>query len=236
MESKKIHWMQQAKKTMPSPYEWATSQKDQVYQFSFPACLNWLNASGKHQYGVNFKLEREDQQLIYDLLVYAIGDEKACKKRGIDLNKGILLTGPIGCGKTTLMLLINSFFPSAKQFQMKSARDLSFEFEKQGYQLINRYGKPNFFLTKGNASTGIYCFDDLGVEQIQKFYGIQCNVMAEILLSRYELLRKRKILTHATTNLSASELEAQYGNRVRSRMRELFNLIAFDKKSKDKRK
>ena len=41
--------------------------------------------------------------------------------------------------------------------------------------------------------------------------------------------------THATTNLNAQELEERYGNRVRSRMRQLFNLIAFDKESTDKR-
>ena len=36
--------------------------------------------------------------------------------------------------------------------------------------------------------------------------------------------------------LNAKELENSYGNRVRSRMRQLFNLIAFDKDSIDKRK
>ena len=60
--------------------------------------------------------------------------------------------------------------------------------------------------------------------------------MGEILLSRYELFLKRKIRTHTTTNLNAQELESRYGIRVRSRMRELFNLIAFDKESLDKRK
>jgi DNA replication protein DnaC len=44
------------------------------------------------------------------------------------------------------------------------------------------------------------------------------------------------MLTHATTNLSASELEEIYGNRLRSRMREMFNLVAFDKDASDKRK
>jgi len=42
--------------------------------------------------------------------------------------------------------------------------------------------------------------------------------------------------THATTNLNAHELEDRYGNRVRSRMREMFNLIAFEINSIDKRK
>ncbi|KKL94503.1 hypothetical protein LCGC14_1864050, partial [marine sediment metagenome] len=37
------------------------------------------------------------------------------------------------------------------------------------------------------------------------------------------------------TNLNANELEDRYGKRVRSRMREMFNLIAFKKDAKDKR-
>ena len=228
--------MRQREKTMPSPYDWAASKKGNEYHFSFSDCLSWLDVSGKHQFGANFSIFGKDHQLIFKLLIYAIGDENACLKFGIDLNKGILLSGPIGCGKTTLMLLINSFFPAPKQFQMKSARELSFDFERQGYQLINKYGKSVPHVVGGKFKSGIFCFDDLGIEQVQKFYGNPCNVMAEILLSRHELLHQRKILTHATTNLSASELEAHYGNRVRSRMRELFNLIAFDKDSKDKRK
>jgi len=41
--------------------------------------------------------------------------------------------------------------------------------------------------------------------------------------------------THITTNLSASEIETAYGNRIRSRMRNMLNLIAFDKNTIDKR-
>ena len=62
--------------------------------------------------------------------------------------------------------------------------------------------------------------------------------MGEVLLSRYELYlqTKQKIKTHATTNLGADELEERYGHRVRSRMRELFNLVSFDEGAGDKRK
>jgi hypothetical protein len=38
-----------------------------------------------------------------------------------------------------------------------------------------------------------------------------------------------------TNNLNIQELEEPYGNHVLSRMRQLFNLIAFDEKSSDKR-
>lgn len=87
----------------------------------------------------------------------------------------------------------------------------------------------------GNSDT-IYCFDDLGIEQNMKHFGNESNVMAEILLSRYDLLRYRGIITHATTNLNANELEKLYGNRVRSRLREMFNLITFPENAEDLRK
>ena len=61
----------------------------------------------------------------------------------------------------------------------------------------------------------------------------------EMLLSRYDLFCNsefnQKILTHISTNLNAKELEKRYGSRIRSRLREMFILIDFDKNSKDKR-
>ena len=65
--------------------------------------------------------------------------------------------------------------------------------------------------------------------------GNECNVMAEILLSRYDIFISKKLQTHITTNLSATEIEKHYGNRVRSRLREMVNLIAYDKSTPDKR-
>ncbi|RZK00116.1 MAG: ATPase, partial [Flavobacterium sp.] len=41
--------------------------------------------------------------------------------------------------------------------------------------------------------------------------------------------------THITSNLSASEIETHYGLRVRSRLREMVNLISYDKTTNDKR-
>ena len=43
------------------------------------------------------------------------------------------------------------------------------------------------------------------------------------------------MFTHITTNIGATEIENIYGSRVRSRMREMFNLISFEKDVKDKR-
>jgi energy-coupling factor transporter ATP-binding protein EcfA2 len=199
--------------------------------YEFEKCLAFMEKKGKELFGAHFKIDPADYEIIFKLLAYVIGDEKNAIKHGISLKKGILLTGPIGCGKTSLMTLIRFFQPANKRFLMKSCREVSFEFIKDGYEVINKYSRNSFH----NLDPKTYCFDDLGTENNLKYFGNDCNVMAEILLSRYDLFVTRKLLIHITTNLSASEIEVAYGNRIRSRMREMLNLISFDQSIKDKR-
>ena len=199
--------------------------QDNFRHFDFKECLAYLYNQGKIKYGKHFRIRKDDYEIIYKLLVYSIRDEENSQIHNIDLDKGILLLGPVGCGKTSLMTLIKPFFQKELQHKIKSSREISFEFINEGYTTIHKYGK----------STAVYCFDDLGVEKSLKHFGNDCNTMAEILLSRYDHFIQSGIPTHATTNLNAEELEKLYGNRVRSRLREMFNLIAFDKAISDKR-
>jgi hypothetical protein len=192
--------------------------------YDFDKVLIYLEAKGKLLFGKHFKLYKEDYPIIFKLCIYTIQDLDYCAKLNIDPNKGILLTGPVGCGKTSLMKLLRHIVPHRKPYKIIPCRNTVFAFNHIGFRTIEDYGGENF-----------YCFDDLGVEPIGRHYGKDCNVMGEILLSRYDLSLKHKIKTHATTNLNAQELEERYGNRVRSRMRQMFNLIAFDKISIDKR-
>ena len=194
--------------------------------YDFKACLQYLQAKGKSKYGDEFSLRKEDYTLIRKMLCYAIRDEEACQKYEIDFNKGILLLGPVGSGKTSLMTLIRDFFPTSYRPILKSTRQVSYEFIKEGYEIIDQYGK----------SEKVFCFDDLGVESSLKHYGNECNTMGEILLSRYDQFIQFGTITHVTTNLNSVELEKMYGVRVRSRLREMFNLITFPKETQDKRR
>ena len=200
--------------------------------YNYPAVINWLQAKGINLYGNHFKIVETDYPIVYKLIAYFLKDEQTCNQLNIDLEKGILLTGPIGCGKTTLMNLMKHLAPADNKFSVKPCRDISFEFIQDGYQIIHKYSNGKLY----HSEPRTYCFDDLGTENNLKYYGNECNVMAEILLSRYDLYISKKLQTHITTNLSANEIEKQYGNRVRSRLRELCNLIAFDNGTKDKRK
>jgi DNA replication protein DnaC len=194
--------------------------------------LTALENKGKELYGEKFCLNKKDLSVLCSLLCYFLREESIAIQLNIDLNKGIVLNGPIGCGKTSLINLMRHFQPGADRFVIKSCREISFEFIKDGYETIHRYSNRSFT----NDKPRVYCFDDLGIENNLKFYGNECNIMAEIILSRYDLFISRNLVTHLTTNLSASEIEQFYGNRVRSRMREMFNLISFNKETLDKRK
>lgn len=194
--------------------------------FDFKTCVHYLQFLGKQRYGASFQIDVADKITLHKILSYAVGATNTCQEYGIDLQKGILLLGPVGCGKTSLLTLMNEFVYQYQRYQVVSTREIATEFHKDGFEIIHKYGRRQKVL----------CLDDLGVEQNMKYYGTECNTIAEILLYRYDIHVNYGIVTHATTNLNAAELEKLYGNRVRSRLRSMFNLVSFPEGTCDKRK
>ena len=207
-------------------------KKHNQYLYDYDRVIKSLERKGKQKFGDGFSFQPNDILLVKSLAAYFLQDDVLCRQNEIDLDKGILLSGPIGCGKTSLMQLMQLIPNQQKKFRFKSCRQISFEFIEDGYQVIHKYTRGDIYKT----NTYAYCFDDLGTESNIKYYGNECNVMAEILLSRYDLHTSQGLLTHVTTNLSTIEIEEIYGNRLRSRLRQMVNLISFDKTCTDKRK
>lgn len=192
--------------------------------YDFPKMLRYLEVKGKMLFGKDFRIFESDMDILFTLCNYMIRDEEMCRKMNLDLNKGLLVSGPVGCGKTSIMKLLKYLVPHQKAYEVIPCRNIVFSFNHIGFKAIEDYG-----------DSGYFCFDDLGVEPLGRFFGQDCNVLGEILLSRHDLLLSKKIKTHVTTNLKATELEERYGQRVRSRMKNLFNLVTFKKNSVDKR-
>ncbi|MFN8291610.1 MAG: hypothetical protein U0U70_15240 [Chitinophagaceae bacterium] len=137
------------------------------------------------------------------------------------LNKGLFLSGNVGTGKTLLMTAFK--MNERKPFTIVSTDKVSFNYEIDGPESLLKYS-PNDMIPP--LYSRAFCFDDIGSESVPTVHmGNRINVMERIILSRYEK-RIPFPYTHFTTNLVDGEaIESLYGKRVRSRIREMTNLI-----------
>ena len=58
--------------------------------------------------GKNYLIPDEEKPIVFATIAWMLQDDLVAKEMDFDLQKGILLSGPIGCGKTTLFKLKNS--------------------------------------------------------------------------------------------------------------------------------
>lgn len=184
---------------------------------------------------VDEEREKEYALIVKRLCCYFSNDSRF-ETTDLKLNRGILLYGGVGVGKTTLMQAFRQ--NQAFSYRIISCREVEGQFASEGEEAINRFSvnypvavNSNPF---GHQEIG-YCFDDLGTENSNtKNYGNAKNVMTDILLNRYDTKLDPRS-THITTNLSAEEIEKTYGTRVMDRITENFNLITFPAKAKSRR-
>ena len=74
--------------------------------YDYPEIIKWLEQKGKTDYGNQFHFREADQNNLSKLIAYYLKDEVVATLFDIDLSKGILLTVPIGFGKTSLVSLM----------------------------------------------------------------------------------------------------------------------------------
>lgn len=158
---------------------------------------------------------------------------------GRDPEKGLLLAGPIGCGKTTLLRL---FMQNPRQrYGLVSCRTVAGRYQSEGASGLEPYQERHH--------TGGVVFDDLGTEPMPvKFYGTDCNTMADVLLARYDEFQAGRLpgcYTHMTTNLPVGTpddapgtltLYGLYGARVVDRIKQMFTLVKFPASAPSRRK
>lgn len=185
-----------------------------------------------------FPISKKEEQygLIVKRLCCYFANDARFETTDLKLNRGILLFGGVGVGKTTLMQMFRQ--NQAFSYRVISCREVESEYGTGGLEVIGKYSVNYQIATNsnpfGHQEIG-YCFDDLGTENsVTKHFGNAKNVMADIFLNRYDnKLNPRG--THATTNLSVDEIEKMYGTRVIDRFRENFNMIEFSPESKSRR-
>jgi DNA replication protein DnaC len=216
--------------TTPEYVTYTPEQLYQVFKDRVSVLIEAENKNKKHK--KEFVIDQYNIGLIKKLCLYFTESDQA-EKYGIDLNKGIALMGGVGVGKTMIMQAFaqNQYL----SYGIVSSSQISYAYQSQGFEVVSIF--TDLIKTSENQFGQVIrgrCYDDIGTEEERKHYGDKVNIMAEILQECY--YRHPYNYTHITTNLTPDEVEAFYGLRIRSRMREMFNLFIFDEKSPDRRK
>lgn len=146
-------------------------------------------------------------------------------------NKGILLIGSVGVGKSFLMKIFQKLFKdSPRRFKWINAYDIADFIEYYSVaELKETYGR--------NLKADLY-IDDIGSSNatISKF-GNTTNIIAELITERYDLFVSEGFKTHLSSNRVTSldkkqfpthvTLEDMYGIRVLDRLREMCETIVW---------
>lgn len=174
--------------------------------------LNLIEACGK-QLCTEFAIDEQNRQPVTTVAAWLAREGR----QGMDLNKGLLLVGNVGSGKTLLMRSVRAAMQQAygSQFGLRPCAEMVRAFSDGGYGDI-----------EGWMTAPHVCFDDLGTESEAVHYGKRTNLMAEVIEARYDRLQSgRKCWTHLTTNLGTDQIRDRYGERAFSRLRHMTNLV-----------
>ena len=153
-----------------------------------------------------FEIDEYNKEVIDQLYYYISGNQKEFKG---SIDKGILLQGSIGTGKTILLRGFAGVISKVldRNFEYYSAFDINRLIVKDG---IEKYSKKPLLI------------DDLGKEQeIVKDYGTDVRPILELFASRYDT----GAITFITTNYNNATFEKKYGRQTVDRFIETFNFI-----------
>lgn len=184
--------------------------------------------------GYEFEIDDQNKRIIEKLSLY-FTDNEEFNCEGYSLSKGLLIMGNVGTGKTDLM----KFFQKNKKrcYRILTCNDVSDDYLFYKEELENIYSTP---IEKPLHDPAVFfqkfignCFDDLGTEENKNAYGNKKNVMGDLIMAIYAKKDFEKF--HITTNLTKEEIEARYGTRVVSRIREMFNVFSYTGKDRRRR-
>lgn len=143
---------------------------------------------------------------------------------------GLLMAGFVGNGKTTMLKAV------ARLFAL-----LHIEYEDGNRRLYRNVRYVSALeLTRIAADTTqkawleeikrtpMLAIDDVGTEPtVVKNYGNEISPLTEVLYYRYD----QRLWTMMTSNLKEEDFQERYGVRIADRIREMFNILAYNHKS-----
>lgn len=156
-------------------------------------------------------LRDSDVHIIRNLILWLIKDPSC----SWSLDKGILLCGSYGIGKSTIMKCASTYA------YLHAAEDRVFNFARVNdiLKAVDGFGKISEI---NKYTTGSWCLDDIGqMNEDVNLFGTKHNIVETLINDRVG----KHIITHGTTNIKPHYFEEKYGRVVESRMHQMFNII-----------
>lgn len=181
---------------------------------------------------------RESELNLISIILYFSNDERFFKNDRLSnitkpsFDKGVLVVGGYGIGKSTSMRTIQSLLnqDESRRFGLKSANDVVEMYEKSE----TPSDKDRFWRIMKYQDM---CFDDVKAERQASHYG-KANLFKDIIEKRSdEFPHKTHILCNYKNGCNGNVQEAvnefgeMYGGRVGDRIYMMFNVIEFKGKS-----
>jgi len=157
----------------------------------------------------DFIVDAENKDIINQLFFYL---NKSDKFNG-DFEKGILLIGAIGSGKTVIM---DSFCKVVLNYGRKIITKIqALDMVKIAQEIDSGYNKKPMYI------------DDIGKEPIEILhYGSMMRPFEDLLDTRY----RNNAITFGTSNLTLDDMK--YNKHTKDRIKEMFNIIILSGKSR----
>lgn len=167
--------------------------------------------TSKSVYGKNLIVNESNKKFITALCFFISRDERFETELGYSLKKGLLIRGTSGLGKTYLVKCIKE--NRLNPILIESMIDIADTIRSSGEYQIEMNDRKIIYL------------DDVGTEEnVIKHYGTTINFFKNFIEGIY--LRSQNFANLIiSTNNSFQEIEEKYGFRVRSRIKDMFNIL-----------
>lgn len=186
-------------------------QQELVEQWTAKNMYRLMQWTSRNTFGKDLIVNEANKPFITALCFFVSRDPRFETELGYSLKKGLLVRGASGLGKTHLVRCLerNELNPILVLSMIEIADQVKAEGEYQ--------------IHRGN--TKLLYLDDVGTEEATvNHYGTKINFFKNFIEMYYLRNLPANQLLFSTNN-SFSEIEEKYGFRVRSRLKDMFNVI-----------
>jgi len=182
-----------------------------------------------------FEIDDNNKEIINQLFNYFIGNKEYCELNNISLNKGILLCGGVGTGKSKLFKIFKIFTAEILRknyFRMFTSSELTDNVNINGVKVLENLNH-NFYENKPNP-INCYIDDICSKNEKIKHYGSEISVIEQVINMRYNIFDTYKKLSHFSTNIVPKNLIDFYDIRIIDRLNEMCNIFELNGLSRRK--